>query len=190
MNATTRNRKAFDMLLTLINLHDGTNDGGGGITEKDWNDARAIVAEVEATPAPEPIDSDTGHGEHPADTKPPLHKGGGFFTRGNAHIGYLMNFPGHGVFSTEGREDISPSEAETHNALLSTAEIEGLDRCEVWQWGTLYYTEGKGVKTFTGTMVSDNYAVSRGVIMFYRNGRKYRGKLTPDEDAFHFERIA
>jgi hypothetical protein len=34
---------------TLINLHDGTADGGQGITDADWNEARAIVAKISDT---------------------------------------------------------------------------------------------------------------------------------------------
>jgi|CXWL01.1.fsa_nt_gi hypothetical protein len=31
---------------TLVNLHDGINDGGEGITEQDWHDARELLAKV------------------------------------------------------------------------------------------------------------------------------------------------
>lgn len=33
---------ALDMLATLVNLHDGIDDGGEGITEADWEEARAL----------------------------------------------------------------------------------------------------------------------------------------------------
>jgi hypothetical protein len=32
-----------NMLRTLINLHEGTADGGRGITDQDWEDAKAAV---------------------------------------------------------------------------------------------------------------------------------------------------
>ena len=35
-------------LETLVNLHDGIDDGGNGITPDDWNAARAAIAK--ATP--------------------------------------------------------------------------------------------------------------------------------------------
>jgi hypothetical protein len=34
----------LEMLETLVNLHDGVADGGDGITERDWQEARETIA--------------------------------------------------------------------------------------------------------------------------------------------------
>lgn len=34
---------ALEMLETLVNLHDGVADGGGGILESDWAEARSVL---------------------------------------------------------------------------------------------------------------------------------------------------
>ncbi len=55
-------------------------------------------------------------------------------------LGYLMHFQGHGVYEpTFGKVDVTPSEADAHNAALSGAEIQGLDaNCRIGMGGTFY----------------------------------------------------
>lgn len=42
------------------------------------------------------------------------------------NMGYLFNFEGHGVFSPDGKVNISPKEVDAHNKALAEAEIKGL----------------------------------------------------------------
>jgi hypothetical protein len=101
----------------------------------------------------------------------------------------LFNFREHGVFSPDGKIDVSVEDADKHNQLLSQAEIAGLDQnCQVGQGGTFYNIHGY-VGTFTGTTVAT--AQIRGnSITFYRNGKTFRGRLQKDADCFNFKRIA
>lgn len=63
--------------------------------------------------------------------------------RSNTVLGYLFNFSGHGVFSPDGKVQITPHEANIHNKCLSRAEVLGLDNaCRVGQRGTLYLVMG------------------------------------------------
>jgi len=109
----------------------------------------------------------------------------------NSCVGYLFNFKGHGVFSPDGKVDITPEQADVHNKLLSEAEIKGLDEnCQVGQSGTLYYIQGQGVQTFVGTLVSNQTTINGNSITFTRNGKRFRGRLQKDANCFNFKRIA
>ena len=111
----------------------------------------------------------------------------------NCCLGYLMDFSnsGHGVHSPNGQVPITPEQAKIHNDLLSQAEILGLDKCEIGQYGTFYYINGK-VSTFMGTVVSENIHLSpsKKTITFVYNGKQFRGTLQRDADCFNFKRIS
>ena len=60
-------------------------------------------------------------------------------------LGYLFEFPGHGIFEpTFGKLEVTSEEAKTHNQLLSQGEIEGLDKhCGVGMGGMFYTQENR-----------------------------------------------
>jgi hypothetical protein len=105
-------------------------------------------------------------------------------------VGYLFNFQGHGIFAPDGKVEVTPAEMETHNRLLSEAEIKGLDEnCQVGQGGMFYYNQKENtVKTFTGTVVSSEVTVKGNSITFMRGRKKYSGRLQKDADCFNFRR--
>lgn len=105
-------------------------------------------------------------------------------------LGSLIWHPEHGCFDANfGKiSGITEEEARTHNEALDKGLIEGLDRCEVGQWGSFYYIDGK-IKTFMGHLVSEDVTVKGRVITFRRNDRTYRGELEPDSELFFFERV-
>jgi hypothetical protein len=108
----------------------------------------------------------------------------------NTCLGYLLDFAGRGVFSPDGKVEITKEQADTHNRLLAEAEIAGLDRCEIGQWGTFYWSPQKGVTTWTGVKVA-NYTLnqSQTVLTFRRGEKVFRGRLKKDADCFNFKRI-
>ena len=108
----------------------------------------------------------------------------------NHLVGYLFSFEGKGIYSPDGKVEVTQAVADEHNKLLSIAEIAGLDKAEVGQWGSLYYTQGKGVHTWIGAPVSNQVTINGRSITFDRNGRRYRGTLHKDSDMFNFKRIS
>ena len=111
-------------------------------------------------------------------------------------LGYLMPFEGHGVYDpTFGKVAVSPEQAEIHNRLLDEALLSGLDRnCEIGMGGTFYAVKEVGrpvVKTWIGTLVSDECAQHGRSLTFKRGGKTYRG-ITAKSDGhlFNFKRIA
>ena len=106
----------------------------------------------------------------------------------NNCLGYLMNFPGHGIFDASlGKVDITPEQADIHNKLFDQALIKGLDTCQVGQ-GNMFYWGGNCFKTFMGTVVS--YAVTRmgQSVTFMVKEKTFRGRLQKDADCFNFKR--
>jgi len=106
-------------------------------------------------------------------------------------LGYLMNFNGRGIYSPNGKVDITPEDCEAHNKALSQAEIDALDNnCEVGMHGTLYWSPPGGVHTWIGTRVAD-YELNpkRTHITFCRNGKVFTGRMQKDSDCFNFKRI-
>ena len=61
-------------------------------------------------------------------------------------FGYLMEFPGHGIYEpTFGKLEVTSQEAKIHNELLSQAEIKGLDHnCTVGMGGMFYAKKTNG----------------------------------------------
>lgn len=109
-------------------------------------------------------------------------------------FGYMFHFPRHGVFEpTFGRLEVTPEEAQTHNRLLSHAEVKGLDEnCAVGMGGMFYTKKESGhsiVVTWLGDVVSREVRISGQVLSFKRKGMTFRGILRRDEDAFFFNRI-
>ena len=109
-------------------------------------------------------------------------------------LGYLMHFRGHGVYEpTFGKVDVTPSEADAHNAALSGAEIQGLDaNCRIGMGGTFYMGASGGrpaIRTFTGAVVAEDVAVKGGSVTFHRRGMTFKGRKRND-DLLFFERVA
>jgi hypothetical protein len=110
-------------------------------------------------------------------------------------LGYLMNFPGHGVYDASlGKMNVTPEEADIHNRLLDEALLHGLDEnCQVGQGGTFYVGKHEGrtaVKSFIGTLVSADVSVNGRSVTFRRNGKTFRGRLSKQHNLFHFRRVA
>jgi hypothetical protein len=132
-------------------------------------------------------------------TKTPtiLNRGGLLTYQDNGHercFGYLMEFPEHGIYEpTFGKLDVTSDEAQTHNQLLSQAEIEGLDNnCAVGMGGTFYTTKLDSrtlVVTWLGTEVSRDVCLRGDVLTFQRQAMSFRGRLRKNEDSFGFKRI-
>lgn len=109
-------------------------------------------------------------------------------------FGYMYHFPGHGVYEpTFGRLEVAPDEAQTHNRLLSEAEVKGLDQnCGVGMGGMFYTKRLEGrtiVVTWLGDEVSREVRISGQVLTFQRKGMSFRGRLRRGEDAFFFKRL-
>lgn len=108
-------------------------------------------------------------------------------------LGYLMPFTGHGVYdATYGKVEVTPEQAETHNKLLSAAQIQGLDKCEVGQCGDFYFNaETKRVATFIGELVTEAASFTKNsVYEFTRKGRRFRFKRRKGDDCVTVKRIA
>ena len=128
-----------------------------------------------------------------------LHKGSliTFQPEGQAKeqcLGYLMFFKDHGVYEPNfGRVDVTPREADAHNAALSRAEIEGLDsNCRIGMGGAFYLGAPGGkpvLRTFIGAVVADDVAVKGQSVTFHRKGMTFKGRKRNDELLF-FERVA
>jgi hypothetical protein len=118
-------------------------------------------------------------------------------TGGDGHehcLGYLIDFKGHGIFSPNGKVDITKEQMDAHNKALEEGELKGLDEgCKVGQCGTFYYINGT-VQTFLGTKVNETIRLGgsnkRRTITFTRKGKTFRGILRKDADCFNFKRIA
>jgi hypothetical protein len=113
---------------------------------------------------------------------------------GDRCLGYLM-FSGHSVFDPcLGRVNVPPKDAETHNKLLDSALLRGLDEnCAIGMRGSFYLGEQDGrlaIKTFLGALVSNDCTQHGRVVTFNRCGRQYRGRTSPDHDLFNFRRVA
>lgn len=110
-------------------------------------------------------------------------------------LGYLMDFGARGIFDAVlGKlADLTPEEAKLHNQFLDDALIEGLDTgCDIGKGGTFYAVQSgskRVVKTFIGTLISDNVTVRGPSITFYRKGMSFRGRLPRSGNAFNFRRV-
>lgn len=106
-------------------------------------------------------------------------------------LGFLMHFEGRGVYDAAyGLVDVSPEQADTHNKLLDEALLKGLDEnCQVGQRGTFYFV-GNEIRTFLGTVVSDDLSINGRSVTFRRAGKTYKGRSSKQYDLFHFRRIA
>ena len=109
-------------------------------------------------------------------------------------LGYLMHFDGHGVYEpTFGRVDVTPQEADAHNAALSRAEIEGLDNnCRIGMGGVFYLAVSGGksiIRTFIGDVVAEDVTTKGQGITFRRKGMTFKGHRRDDELLF-FKRVA
>jgi hypothetical protein len=111
---------------------------------------------------------------------------------GHEHcLGYLIDFKGHGIFSPDGKVEITKEQMDAHNKALADAEIAGLVECKVGQYGTLYLINGK-VQNFLGTVIADKVKFSPSLkqITFFFAGKTFRGWRQKDADCFNFKRIA
>lgn len=110
-------------------------------------------------------------------------------------LGYLMDCPGHGIFEpTFGKLEVTSEEAKTHNALLSQAEIHGLDHnCAVGMGGVFYLKrtgDRTSVTTWLGELVSEAVQIRNQRLTFHRQGKVFRGRLRRGADSFAFRRVA
>lgn len=113
----------------------------------------------------------------------------------NCCLGYLLCFKGHGVYDPHfGRVDVTPESAEIHNRLLDAALLGGLDRnCEIGMGGSFYVGHQDGwlvIKTWCGTLVSDNCTRNGNSVTFRRGGKMYRGRASKGTDLLNFRRVA
>lgn len=106
-------------------------------------------------------------------------------------LGDLMHFEGHGVYDPDfGQVDVTPEEAEAHNQALDKARIDGMDnQCQVGQGSYAYYNRNGSVRSFLGTLISDDVVIVGRDIQFRRGGRLFRGWLRKDDESFNFVRI-
>lgn len=109
-------------------------------------------------------------------------------------FGYLFEFAGHGIYEpTFGKLNVSSEEVQTHNQLLSQAEIKGLDEnCAVGMGGTFYTRKTDHqtlVVTWLGEAVSRDVRIRGDVLTFRRKAMTFRGRLRKHEDCFAFKRI-
>lgn len=109
-------------------------------------------------------------------------------------LGYLMEFPGHGIYEpTFGKLEVTSEEARTHNALLSQGEIAGLEHnCAVGMGGTFYTRKADGrtiVVTWVGDEVSQDVQIKNNVLTFHRKAMTFQGRLRKDRDCFAFKRV-
>lgn len=107
-------------------------------------------------------------------------------------LGPLMVFTPEMVFDASyGKVPVTKDEADAHNTAFDKAIIQGLDEnCQIGQSGTFYYDEKKKtVKTFIGTLVSENVRRSGNVVTFFRNNKAFRGRVQKDADCVNFKRI-
>ena len=114
---------------------------------------------------------------------------------GDRCLGYLMEFPGHGVYEPHfGRIEVTPENADIHNRLLDAALLEGLDEnCQIGMCGSFYIGRQDGrlvIKTWCGTLVSDNCTRNGNSVTFIRAGKSYRGRTSLEHDLFNFRRVA
>lgn len=122
---------------------------------------------------------------------------GGLLTyehNGRKHcLGYLMNFKEHGVHDASlGRVDVTPEQANTHNAVYDKMMVEGLDKnCQIGQGGDFYINyEHNQVRTWLGTVLGTLGRHSKTVFTFTRNNMEFRGRIRKDDDSVFFKRIA
>jgi hypothetical protein len=74
--------------------------------------------------------------------------------------------------------------------MVGTCVLVGLDeKCEVGQGGT-FYTDGKRVTTFLGTVVSEDTSRTGQSLTFRRSGKVFRGRMSKEHDMFNFRRVA
>ena len=99
-------------------------------------------------------------------------------------LGYLMNFPGHGVFdATCGQVDVTPEQAEEHNKVYDRAIMDGLDNCPVGRGGYFYFSPAPGgafvIKTFMGTLVgtATRKGKTKKILTMSRGDMVFEGRL-------------
>ena len=123
-------------------------------------------------------------------------------TDDGACLGFLIHFPGKGVFDADrGKVEVSPEDATFHNTLLSKALIEGFHKnCDVGQGNYFFAGErisdvpserGWEIKTWIGEVVATVDQVRKvGRVFTITIGDKlYRGTQKPDADCIFVERI-
>lgn len=122
----------------------------------------------------------------------PDNDNGLFMHEGNP-LGYLMHFPEHGTFDANlGLVDVTKDEANTHNNIMETMLVEGLDKCPVGSGG-IFYHDMKNyrpvVQTFLGQTISDDASIKLTVIRFTRKGMVFQGTPQTDSNAFFAIRV-
>lgn len=109
-------------------------------------------------------------------------------------LGDLWYAGEHGAFDPSyGKVPVTADEVKAHNAALSKAKLEGMDKnCEIGQGGSAYVYMGDNpcIAFFDGTVVSTVITKRGQSITFTRNGKNYRGRLSQKHDLFNFRRIS
>jgi hypothetical protein len=105
-------------------------------------------------------------------------------------FGYLFSVDGRGIFSPDGRIEVTEEEAKVHNRLLSNAEVEGLDKCGIGQ-GCMFYFSGskRSISTWVGDVVSGLLTIRGKVVTFWRCRRMFRGIIRKNEDCIFVKRV-
>lgn len=122
--------------------------------------------------------------------------------RDGAALGYIFAFGDKVCFTPDGKVEVSAEQVDKHNAALTVAMLDGLDRnCEVGQGGAFYlkrrphgYRTTLAVVTWTGEVVTEDVRTGtsprgRNVIVFRRAGKVFRGIKRRDCDLLTFKRI-
>jgi len=109
-------------------------------------------------------------------------------------LGFLMHFPGHGVYDASlGKIAVTAEQAQTHNRLLDEALLKGMDEnCQVGKGGSFYVGHHEGrtaIKTFLGTLVSADVSTNGHSLTFRRKGKTFRGRMSKQHDLFNFRRV-
>lgn len=108
-------------------------------------------------------------------------------------LGYLMEISGKGVYEPSlGKVDITSEHVFAHNEALDRALLKGLDEtCEIGQSGFFYYHLGtKTVRTFLGTLVSDQIRRNGKSLTMSRANKVYRGVIRKNSELISLKRIA
>lgn len=121
-------------------------------------------------------------------------------------VGYLIDFAGRGIYSPDGKTDVSAEDAKRHNELLDKGLLDGLARCQIGQYGTFYLkrtqertgilagARGWLVTTWLGTLVSERVRTNGNSITFLypmADGTwgRFQGRMRKDADCFNFRRV-
>lgn len=118
------------------------------------------------------------------------------YNNGRDCLGYLLPLPDLGVYDAGlGKVAVTPEEAEQHNQLLDQLMLQHLDAsCRVGQ-RVPFYIQGREevptqVTTWTGVAISERVRVRGQEVVFWRQGKVFRGLREQDRGIVYFERVS